>query len=404
MSKFFRQAKGSDFSFKSLKGEIIIELTERCNNQCIHCNINQPENNKRAKSQEMPTDFIFGIIDQIAEKGFFSITLTGGEPLLREDFEAIYLHARRAGLLVRLFTNGRLITPDLCKLFARIPPRLPIEISVYGMHPKSYNAVAGVKGAYQEFWRGMTLLKQFNIPFNVRMIYLPQNKHEVDAFIKFSSNLPNVSKNLPSEIFLNFYLRARRDDPNKNLRIKHLRPSPEKYINFYEKLYPHYLLEMQDFISKFSSAPTDKLFNCGAGHTPSIDAYGNFQMCLNLRHPKTTCSLDPEAFQIHHPESKMTPFEYALTEFFPSVRQTRAMNPEYLRRCAKCVLKSDCQQCPAQSWSEHGTLDTPVEYFCEITHVTARHCDLIYENEKLWEIDKTEWESRVSKFMQSKLG
>ena len=32
---------------------------------------------------------------------------TGGEPLLRPDFEELYLHARRLGMKVLLFTNAR---------------------------------------------------------------------------------------------------------------------------------------------------------------------------------------------------------------------------------------------------------------------------------------------------------
>ena len=56
----------------------------------------------------------------------------------------------------------------------------------------------------------------------------------------------------------------------------------------------------------------------------------------------------------------------------PRLRELRATNPEYLRRCARCFLKGLCEQCPAKSWAEHGTLDTPVEYLCEVAHAQAR--------------------------------
>jgi radical SAM protein with 4Fe4S-binding SPASM domain len=66
-------------------------------------------------------------------------------------------------------------------------------------------------------------------------------------------------------------------------------------------------------------------------------------------------------------------------------RDLRAINPEYLRRCARCSLKGLCEQCPAKSWSEHGTLDTPVEYLCEVAHAQARHLGWLGEKERGWE-------------------
>ena len=60
-------------------------------------------------------------------------------------------------------------------------------------------------------------------------------------------------------------------------------------------------------------------------------------------------------------------------------------------RC--CFLKGLCEQCPAKSWMEHGTLDTPVKYFCEIAHAQAEFLGLLEENEKAWEIK--DWKKRM---------
>src|SRR5512137_531629 len=115
----------------------------------------------------MDTAFIKNILEQAADLDCLTVRFTGGEPLLREDFAEIYLFARHLGLRVTLFTNARLITPELAQLFARIPPGQPIEVSVYGMHAVSYDAVAATRGAFEEFWRGITLLREYKIPFIV---------------------------------------------------------------------------------------------------------------------------------------------------------------------------------------------------------------------------------------------
>jgi sulfatase maturation enzyme AslB (radical SAM superfamily) len=67
------------------------------------------------------------------------------------------------------------------------------------------------------------------------------------------------------------------------------------------------------------------------------------------------------------------------------LHELRATNPEYLRRCAKCFLKGLCEQCPAKSWAESGTLDTPVEYLCEVAHAQARYLGWLGKHEQGWE-------------------
>jgi sulfatase maturation enzyme AslB (radical SAM superfamily) len=64
----------------------------------------------------------------------------------------------------------------------------------------------------------------------------------------------------------------------------------------------------------------------------------------------------------------------------------RAANPLYLERCARCFLRGFCEQCPAKSWSEHGTLDTPVEYLCRVAHAQARFLGLVMEEERAWDV------------------
>ena len=64
----------------------------------------------------------------------------------------------------------------------------------------------------------------------------------------------------------------------------------------------------------------------------------------------------------------------------PRTRSRALRRPRHRRRherrlpaTVRAVLSHGlCEQCPAKSWSEHGTLDTPVEYHCEMAHAQAR--------------------------------
>lgn len=368
---------------KPLLGQLDIELTERCNNNCIHCYINLPANDLSAKSRELRAGEIKNILQEAVSLGCLTVRFSGGEPLLREDFEELYLFSRRLGLKVLLFTNATLITTHLAELFSRIPPLEKIEVSVYGMKKTSYEAVTRAPGSFDSAFKGIKLLLEKNIPFVVKGALLPSNKDELDAFDAWAATIPAMDK--PPSYAMFFDLRCRRRLDEKNDLIEKIRLSAEDGLKILTRRKDEYLKEMQEFCSKFMRPAGDKLFSCGAGCGGGcVDAYGNFQPCMMLRHPDCVYDL------------KKGSLVEALGNFFPKIREIKAVNPRYLERCARCFLKGLCEQCPAKSWSEHGTLDTPVEYLCEIAHTQAGFLGLLNDGQKAWEI--RDWRERIINF------
>lgn len=356
-----------------------IELTERCNNACVHCYINLPENDSEALSRELTTEMWKDILRQAAELGVLTVRFTGGEPLLRQDFTELYTFTRRLGIKVILFTNARLITADLADLFSRIPPLETIEVSVYGMHPETYDAVACSPGAYEEFHRGVNRLQDRKIPFIVKGVLLPHNQQDTAEFETWAATLPSMDSVPGYSMF--FDLRGRRDSDARNRLIRRLRVDPQSGVAMITRDRAKYLKEMHQFCTRFMGPVGDRLFECGAGLAGCVDAYGRYQPCVLLR--DSQLSYDLHAGSLRD----------ALENFFPGIRQRTATNPDYLERCASCFLHGLCEQCPGKSWSEHGTLDTPVEYLCEVAHVQAVDLGLLHPGEKAWEVP--DWQDRL---------
>ena len=380
-NKYIR--KGSYSGLWKSKGpqiaKIDIELTERCNNNCIHCYINLPASDNEALKRELSTEKWKEIIDQIAYLGALEIHFTGGEPLLRKDFLDLYLYTRKLGMKIMIFTNATLITKRIAELFKKIPPLKDIEITVYGMKQESYEAVTGTPGSFKKFRKGIANLKKNNVPFILKSAILPPNKDEMDEFEKWAEEITSM-KMKPSYSF--FYdLRGRRDSDEKNELIKNLRLSPVEGMKILTSDKETYGKEMKGFVENFLGKPDAQLFNCGAGIGGTIDAYGVYQPCLLLRHPDVTHDLNTYSLKD------------ILTTKIPEMKKIEAKDPDYLKKCAKCFLKGLCEQCPAKSWSEHGTLDTPVEHLCEEAHEQAEYLGLIEKGEKGWEVE--DWKERI---------
>lgn len=380
--KGFRSEKKGGIRLVSLD----MELTERCNNNCIHCYINRPLHDDATHAQELSTGDVQSILEAAASLGCITVRFTGGEPFVRDDFPDIYVFGRRLGLRVGIFTNATLITRELADLFARIPPLEKIEISMYGMNREQYEGVTRNSGSFLDAQRGLELLRKRNIPFMIKRVIVPPTAEGFDKFESESGMTDVTGEQLPPPLFLN--LRCRRDSEEKNKKISSLRCTPEEVVNILSRRHDEYVLSVRNLLTPRVVTVSDNLFTCDAGlNSGCVDAYGLFQPCMLLRHPDTVYDL------------KRGSLKEALTTFFPVLRQTQPVNQDYQKRCSRCFLKNLCEQCPARSWIEHGTLDTPVEYFCHVTHAQARYLGLIGATERAWEVP--DYRKRVQTFLSA---
>lgn len=332
-----------------------IELTERCNNNCVHCCINRPAADRAAQRRETGAVRLGQWMDQAAALGCLTLRLTGGEPLLREDFPEIYLAARRKGFRVKLLTNGCLLTPALARLFQSVPPLDKIELTAYGHDRASYEAVSRVPGSFTRFRNGLSLLSEHRIPYAVRGVLFRNTLRGKERFETWAKSLTGRRP----EMTMLLDLRHRRDSAARDGLIRGLRTAPRR-VAVEACAEPLFREQMTVFPERYMGAQGSKLFTCSAGTSVCLDAYGRLQPCLLLRKKNLTYDLDKGS--LHD----------ALTNFFPGALSFTAKNKKYLGRCARCGLKGFCHQCPARSYIEHGVLDRPVDYLCRVAQEQAK--------------------------------
>ncbi|MBI2956750.1 MAG: radical SAM protein [Acidobacteria bacterium] len=78
----------------------------RCNLSCAYCNEYDDH------SKPVPLEVMLARIDRLASFGTSIITLSGGEPLLHPELDAIIRRIRQHGRLAGLITNGYLLTAE----------------------------------------------------------------------------------------------------------------------------------------------------------------------------------------------------------------------------------------------------------------------------------------------------
>jgi len=329
-----------------------LEVTARCHNRCLHCYVNLPAGDARARAQELTLAEIGRIAEEAVSLGALWCLVTGGEPLLREDFPDIYLSLKKKGLLVSVFTSATLISASHVSLFREFPPR-DLEVTVYGATRETYERVTRIPGSFDAFRRGLDLLLEAGVPVRLKAVALRANAHEMAEIARFCRE--RTRDYFRFDPFL--HLRSDRN-PDRNREILAQRLSAEEILRL-EQQDPERSGALARSCGKLilsgepHRAQCRRLFHCGAGVKGfSVGWDGSFRLCASLTHPG--CVVDLKSKSLRE----------AWEAFAPRVLAMTSDRAEYLERCGQCRLVNLCQWCPANAWLETGELDLPVDAFC----------------------------------------
>lgn len=100
----------------------------RCNLACTYCNEFDDF------SKPVPTEEMFERVDRLGAMGTSIITISGGEPLLHPDLDAIVARIRKNGIMAGLITNGYLLVADRIKALNRAGLEY-LQISIDNVNP-----------------------------------------------------------------------------------------------------------------------------------------------------------------------------------------------------------------------------------------------------------------------------
>ncbi len=127
------------------------EITLACNSACVHCGSSAG----RRRADELTTREALGLVEDLRALGTRTITLSGGEPLLRPDWEEIAAAARGAGIEAELMTNGLLAEEQAAAIAGA--GFTSVSVSVDG--PAAvHDALRGIPGALERTLEGARAL------------------------------------------------------------------------------------------------------------------------------------------------------------------------------------------------------------------------------------------------------
>jgi radical SAM protein with 4Fe4S-binding SPASM domain len=169
-------------------------LTRRCNLECAHCYISAGPS--RASGDELSTERCLELVDQILSVNPAPmLILTGGEPLVREDIEAIVHKAAAGGATVVLGTNGTLLTTGRIDSL-RQAGLLGVAVSIDSLEARYHDRFRHGHGALAATLAAVEALREARLDFVVQTTVTRGNRRELGALAAWSADKGAVAFNV----------------------------------------------------------------------------------------------------------------------------------------------------------------------------------------------------------------
>ena len=260
---------------------LLFKLTNYCNSDCIYCS-HAVGRARYEKKHMIPHDIVMRTIEEAAGLGVQAITISGGEPLLRNDIESIIRRVTELKMVPVLLTNG-LLLDQYWDILGAAGLRY-IVISMDSADKEIYEkqrgadfnrALAGIRAA-------MKLRDKYgNVEIHVSAVLTRNNYDDFMSFVFFTQE-----RNIKVQVIP--YHKREHDEDDLSLveasRIKQIADQLQaiKNKNGLIANSAGFLRHIPDYFIKGKVLPDH--FTCKVGFTNlCIDAYMDIKPCWSAR-------------------------------------------------------------------------------------------------------------------------
>ena len=312
------------------------EITHRCPCRCDHCFL------VKNTAGEMTTAEVLDLLDQLKTEGVLNLTITGGDPLVREDMETILARARDEGFLVYLMTTGYLIDEEKVRMLQRTGVK-KVELSLHGVDASVHDGVMGVKGSFVRMEKAARLMVAAGILVNFKATITRRNYRQLHDLERFAGDLGGTFEALASVM-------PRTDGDMGPLDIA---LTEDQVAGLDPRL-------LNGGIVPGEQGAPGVMIKCNAGVTVAgISPRGEVYPCIIFRQSLGNIRDRSLADIWHdHPADFLT--------------RWRSLQEEEAAECLSCPDRDYCRRCPGSAFLETGQLTAAQPSACSLARGLKR--------------------------------
>ena len=310
-----------------------IEVTNRCNAGCDYCFID-----KKSTHHELSTLQLHQIIDKLNDENIINVTITGGEPFLRDDISEIleYLFSKDF-FYISIYSNGTLLKREHFTLLEKYRDLIfPFRMTVFSHIEEIHDSYMHIPGSLKTIIRnGQELINrgikvQLSIPL---LLCNSETIHESMSYFVGQGFQIGIS---PFKLLT---------ESNKSDAMYSMISEDFYYTGFKN------ITEGKSIID-LDRNPSDQLCR-GIKEAIMIDTHGKIHPCTAFREFEIGSIFDRASLR----ELLLQNQEY---------QKLRHIKKSDLLSCKECIHKNICTPCLALQHTFHNNLDTASESTCNM--------------------------------------
>lgn len=175
----------------SRKLGVWLHITNQCNLRCTYCYLGKTSETMSAETGRKVLD---SLLNSAMQQGMKEVALkfAGGEALLEWPLvEELYYYAlektRGTGIEIQpiILSNGTTITPRMAQLLKQHGFQVAISLDGLGEVNDRQRPFVNGRGSFDKVERGMRLLQEYEIPFNVSVVITALNLPQLPELVEY---------------------------------------------------------------------------------------------------------------------------------------------------------------------------------------------------------------------------
>ena len=161
-------------------GLLFLELTDQCNEQCIHCYASSSP----TCSNFLNINDIKSVLKQARALGRPFVQFTGGDPLIHRDLVAAVAYAHALDYQgIEIYTNGLLLSERLLEQLQPFQPML--AFSLYSPDEQTHDTITQVNGSFRKTVAAIHRAQDMAFQVRIGMAVMQQNAGHEQAMLDF---------------------------------------------------------------------------------------------------------------------------------------------------------------------------------------------------------------------------
>ncbi|MDO5435284.1 MAG: radical SAM protein [Clostridia bacterium] len=202
-------------------------ITGKCNYHCRHCYLDAPD----GCFGECTTTEALNLVDQIADCGIPVVSISGGEPLVRDDFWTIIDALIEKQIIIsQIYTNGQLVDE---KFLSRLEQRKIRPVLCFSFDGLDWHDwMRGFAGAEEAVINAMKLCRKHGFPFLIDMCVHKGNAADLKRNIDYISQMGAICLKIACVDTTELW---KKNAEGNEMNVKELLPYVLEYIPDYYK-------------------------------------------------------------------------------------------------------------------------------------------------------------------------